>query len=176
MNAKRNFGMAAPSARSMAWLLLAALAFAGCAEDDETTGADSAAAGSGGTTDTAGSGGAEASATEPSTGGIEVAGDWSSEWGDESIDDASWAGSAVVSFDNDANEAITQTPEDDMYNPGKFNKIVWTEPGDDGFYYCTVDYGLDSADDAEASAMTADDSDPANDGCGGFSWTKLAPK
>ena len=51
--------------------------------------------------------------------------------------------------------------------------IVWTEIDGDSFFYCTVDFGLDSAEDAENTAMSADDTDPENDGCGGFSWTVL---
>jgi hypothetical protein len=107
--------------------------------------------------------------------GIEVAGDWTGEFGDESISDDEWNGSEIVSFDNEDNFAITQNPEGAEFDPGKFNKNVWTEPNDDGFYYCTVDFGRGSADEAEQTEMTADEDD-LEEGCGGFPWTQLMPE
>lgn len=104
---------------------------------------------------------------------IEVGGAWSSLWGDESVSSRSWNGNAIVEYDNVANVAITQSPADDLYTPNQFSKIVWTEIADNAFWYCTVDYGKDTADQAKNSVNVADDSDPANGGCGGFSWTEL---
>ena len=38
-----------------------------------------------------------------------------------------------------------------------------------------VDYGKDTADLAEASTLTADDSKPSEGGCGGnFPWTQMS--
>jgi hypothetical protein len=107
--------------------------------------------------------------------GLEVAGEWTGEFGDESISDDDWNGSEIVAFDNGENFAITQNAEDADFDPGKFNKNVWTEPNDDGFYYCTVDFGLDSAEEAEDTDMTADEQD-LEEGCGGFPWTQLMPQ
>lgn len=131
-----------------------------------------------------------ADATSPETGGcasfpwtrsvpaIELHGAWSGEYGDETIDSFTWATSfsatTVVSYDNDDNYAITQNPEDDQWNPSKFNRVVWTEPVDGSFWYCIVDFGLDSAEQALASTTTADASDPVQGGCGGFPWTALS--
>jgi len=107
-------------------------------------------------------------------GPIEVGGTWASNFGfDETISDTGWGTAAIISFDNSKNFAITQQPADDMFNPSKFSKVVWTEPELDRFFYCTVAFGLATADEAEASTKSADASDPANGGCGGFSWTKL---
>jgi hypothetical protein len=61
-----------------------------------------------------------------------------------------------------------------MFNPSKFNRFVWTAITGGSFYYCTVDFGLATLNDALASTKTADDSDPDASGCGGFSWTKLS--
>jgi hypothetical protein len=109
------------------------------------------------------------------SGPIEVAGSWASNFGfDEEISDVSWGGATVISYDNDENFAVTQQPADDMFNPSKFSKVVWTEPAEGRFYYCTVDFGLATAAEAEASTKTADASDPATGGCSGFSWTRLA--
>ncbi len=117
---------------------------------------------------------------------IEIAGTYDSDYDSvETISSDSWkvvasygtTDSPIPTYDNDANFAVTQNPQDAQYSPGKFNKIVWTEPASDGsFYYCTVDFGLDTADAAAASDQTADDSDPASGGCGGSAWTKLTPQ
>ena len=107
---------------------------------------------------------------------LEVTGSWSSPWSDEDISSRAWNGNAVIEYDNATNVAITQSPADDPYTANKFAKIVWTEIADGGFWYCTVDYGKDTADEAKNTANVADDSDPANSGCGDFSWTALTAK
>lgn len=116
----------------------------------------------------------------PSEGEIEIAGSWDGEFGDtEVIDSDSWAfafeTAALVAFDNRENYAITENPADAEYDPGKYNKIVWTEPEDGTFYYCTVAFGVDSPSEAEASEQEADESD-IEKGCGGFAWSKLSEK
>jgi hypothetical protein len=109
---------------------------------------------------------------------IEVAGTWENTgFGEEdAIDDATWSQTfgpamatdfVITSFDNATNTAILEDPD------GKFNRWQWTDVDGDSFYYCTVDFGLDSAEDAENSDKTADDSDPETTGCGSFPWTKL---
>jgi hypothetical protein len=108
---------------------------------------------------------------------LEVAGEWKSEFGDQTISVDDWDSAMVVEFDNDENVAFTKNPDDAMYNPGTFGKLVWTEPTDEGFYYCTVDFNLDSLAEAKATEKTADDSDPESMGsCGDFTWTKLEPR
>jgi len=84
-----------------------------------------------------------------------------------------WNDAKIVGYDNDANIVYTQAPADDMFNPNKFGKTVYTEPKNGSFYFCTVEFALDTLADAKASKTTADDSDPDNTGCGGdFPWTK----
>jgi hypothetical protein len=125
---------------------------------------------------------ADASAVDPNSiadagaNAIEVAGSWSGEFADETIDTESWNGSSVVTFDNAENFAITQNADDAMYDPSKFNKLVWTEPAAGAFYYCTVDFGLATADEAKGSTKTADETDLEGAGCGGFPWSKLSKK
>lgn len=106
---------------------------------------------------------------------IAVAGTWRSNFDSvEVIDDERWGFASIVEYDNAARTAITQNPADDMYNPSKFNKYVWTPIGIDGsFYYCTVDYGLLTADAARTTVKTADANDLNGKGCQGFPWTKL---
>lgn len=113
---------------------------------------------------------------------LEVAGNWENTgFGEEdAIDDVSWAQtfgggtdsalttvSTITKFDNATNTVIV---EDEM---GAFGRWVWTEVDGDSFYYCMVDFGLASAEDAENSSKTADDGDLEGSGCGGFPWTKL---
>ena len=69
--------------------------------------------------------------------------------------------------------AVVQLPEDDEFNPNKYSRYVWTEPTNESFYYCTVDFGLETLDEALMSTTQADPSDPETGGCGGFAWTKL---
>ncbi len=107
---------------------------------------------------------------------IEVHGTWETEWGAEDITSHSWNSSTVVSYDNSANIAITQNPEDAEYNPGQYNKLVWTNINVDGtLHYCTVAYGHSTAEEAMAATDGSDLEDLDGEGCGGFKWTKLNP-
>jgi hypothetical protein len=108
---------------------------------------------------------------------FELAGNWESQYGYEAITDAVWKSftlDKVVSFDNTANVAITQNPADATYYPDTFNRIVWTEIVENTFYYCMVDFKLDSAEAAQASTKSADTADLEGKGCGGSAWSKLA--
>jgi len=93
------------------------------------------------------------------------------------ITQESWGSGILVSWDNDARVAITQNPEDSSFDPGKFNRIVWTEPGTSGaFYYCTTDFGVETQEAAEALTTMADATEAYSSGCGGFGWSKLVPQ
>jgi len=125
---------------------------------------------------------ADASATTgdaPSNtdGDVEVAGTWLDNFGTTTtITNESWGDTALTNFDNQANMAITQNPADAEFGPSEFNKLVWTEPADDGSWYlCIIDYGKMTADEALNSTNVADDTDPANGGCGTFEWTHMMP-
>ena len=105
---------------------------------------------------------------------LEIAGTWTSNFGGtETLSSRRWASASMQKFDNAANVAYSQNPSDAQYSPSKFNKLVWTEPTAGSFYYCTIEFGLDSLAAAIASTKTADATSPATTGCGGFSWTKL---
>ena len=107
---------------------------------------------------------------------IAISGSWTNGFGEkEVISSRTWNAMMVSLFDNQKRWAITQNPPDDKYNPSKYSKLVWTVPSAAGFYYCTVDYGLDSLTLAQDSTKTADDSKPDKGGCAGFSWTKVSP-
>lgn len=115
---------------------------------------------------------------DPGPTGIEISGTWESNFGTtESISSEAWDDASIVDFDNGENFAITRNPDDAEFNPGKYNRIVWTEPASGSFYYCWVAFGLESEEEAGASDATADASDPETTGCGGSNpWTKLTAK
>ena len=126
---------------------------------------------------------------------IEIAGTWSNaDFGEtDVIDDKTWSSdfgsaptvSTIEKFSNAERYAIRQAPDDAAFNPGTFDRVVWTKPDGDHFYYCSVTYGCDTAeltatgdgDDSEDSPncnlSEVDASDPENGGCGPFAWTKL---
>jgi hypothetical protein len=109
---------------------------------------------------------------------IEIGGDYTSNFGySETIDSDSFNRSAVIAYDNRANYMITQSPLDDEYTPGQFAKLVWTEQGADGFWYCTVEFGLPDAEAARATTKPFDASRREEGGCGEFDfpWTHLKP-
>jgi hypothetical protein len=67
----------------------------------------------------------------------------------------------IEDYSNDENEIITQNPDDAEYSPSAFNRIVWTEIEADSFYYCTTDFGLESA--AEVTCGPDGGTVPGND-------------
>jgi hypothetical protein len=81
-----------------------------------------------------------------------------------------------VEFDNANHVAYTQNSLTATYGPGKFNKLVWTPIVGTAFYYCFVDFSLDSLAAAKATTKIADATNPDKSGCGGFSWTKLTKR
>lgn len=152
----------------------------GGAAGDDTNGSGGvdAVGGQGGADNTSGAGGeagAGAGAGGQPGATIELRGRWTSDFGEEIIDNDAWAGTELIEFSNDENIAITRNAADAEYNPSKFNRIVWTEVSMASFFYCTSDYGLDSLVAARTADGPADDSDPEAGGCGtnNFTWTKL---
>lgn len=120
---------------------------------------------------------------EPAEYDIEIAGNWMTQFDTrEDIDDDEWIfvyddnddlAQEVIDFDNEERWAITKNPDDAELGPGTYNRSVWTSLEEDQFYYCTVDFGLDSEEEAHDSEETADEGD-LDGGCGdGFSWTEM---
>jgi len=56
-----------------------------------------------------------------------------------------------------------------------YSRIVWTKYNND-YYYCEIVYNKGSLEQAKSDPTTADSSNPASGGCGGFSWTKFVQK
>ena len=110
---------------------------------------------------------------------FELAGTWSSNFGGRlTITSTAWDSAALLEFDEANNTVITQNPSDALFFPDLYNRIEYTEPTNDRFFFCTVDFGLASLDAARTSTQTADQTDPSVSGCGvppppGFPWTEL---
>ena len=152
------------------------IALSACGDDvatDTTQGGDTSAQttegeGSGETTEGEGSG----ETTEGE--GLELIGQWDDNYGGTSeVSEGAWGADTIVSYSNADNWAIIQTSAEAAWNPGTFSKVVWTEPTDGAFFVCTVDYALESLEEAEGSEMSADDADPLAGGCGDFPWTEM---
>ncbi|RYZ06293.1 MAG: hypothetical protein EOO73_16645 [Myxococcales bacterium] len=102
-------------------------------------------------------------------------GTWEEEFvGTVEITSSFWNSSGIAAYDSEANVVYTQTSCDSEYNPGAFSKIVYTEPTDDAFYYCTAAFGLKTLAEAQDSEATADPEDlEAGCGASGFPWSKV---
>jgi hypothetical protein len=165
----------------LSWLSLAAVAVlaAACGSTNErasTDGGTDAGTDAGAVSTDGGADAGTASTDAGSTpAAIEVAGTWDDNFGDKGIviTKSMWWLDTISTYDNGTRSAITQTSASDMFSPNKFNKVLWTPLASNSFYTCTVDFGLATEKDAEMSTKTADSSDPANKGCGMFSWTKM---
>ncbi|MEC9073351.1 MAG: hypothetical protein VX938_13255, partial [Myxococcota bacterium] len=71
-----------------------------------------------------------------------------------------------------ANTLVAQNDSTNEYNPDLWSRFQWTSTEDGQHYYCQV--AFDAADEATAWALdSADETDPAAGGCGGFPWTTL---
>ena len=79
----------------------------------------------------------------------------------------------VERFDNEAQLIIAYNNDMNEYNPGQYSRFDWAMTGDE-LWYCQASFDAASAEEAEMAS--ADPSDPASSGCGGFPWTKLTPQ
>jgi hypothetical protein len=180
-------------------LSLAITTAVGCGDDDDDgsagSGGSAGSAGSAGQADGAGSGGTEADAStgeEPdaSTGeqpdasveALEIAGTYSDDFGgSHEITSDSWtqvyeSGTSVFNISQVSNKdsyLIAQNDADNEYNPELWSRFDWTER-DGSLWYCQTVFDAETEQEA-LDADPADDSDPANGGCGGFAWTELKP-
>ncbi|MEE2750112.1 MAG: hypothetical protein VX519_01675 [Myxococcota bacterium] len=70
--------------------------------------------------------------------------------------------------------AIAENDAANPYNPGAWSRFDWSVDADGVTWFCQTTY--DAADEATALATpAADASDPADSGCGGYSWSQFIP-
>lgn len=112
---------------------------------------------------------------------IDVIGNYTDNYaGSHAITKTAWTsfgcGKNIISFDNSARSFIYQEDADpDCYNQGKYGKVYWTEIQANGnFYSCENVYGKNSAAEAQNDSAPPSAADPANGGCGGFSWSLMS--
>lgn len=121
-----------------------------------------------------GAGGAEAAsceAPEPPVNEIEIAGNYTDNWGtSHKIRTDSWGSVNLSYVDNEENYAVGRNDESAEWNPCYWSLFVWHEV-DDKLYYCQAAYSATS----ECLAMSSDlpDTDDLETGCGGFAWSEL---
>lgn len=117
---------------------------------------------------------------------FELAGEWTTAFGSESITATSWksfdTGGAlsfeqkVTRFDNATNKAIVQNLPDAEFGANTYGKVLWLEPTATGVAYCTVAFGHETASSAEGAPETDADTTDLEAGCAGFPWTTLTKK
>lgn len=133
------------------------------------------------------------SSANPSTGGcggfswsqmtrnIDIIGNYTDNYaGSHAITRTAWTSfgcaKTIVSFDNTSRTFIYQEANNAAcYNQGKFGKVYWTTIQSNGnFYSCENVYGKNSAAEAQNDSAPPSATDPANAGCGGFSWSLMS--
>jgi hypothetical protein len=112
---------------------------------------------------------------------LEIIGEWTSEFGEETITAQVWnkwfSTASIITFNNDNDWVITQNAEDAEFFPNTFSSVFWADAGEGSIYYCTSSFGKETQSLAEAEIQSPpDSSDAANGGCGDFPWTKLDPR
>jgi hypothetical protein len=153
-------------------LVLSAVPQLGCdggdeGDDEANDASDSSETGDTGETETGETGSGDM---------LEIAGDYTDEWGDmHTISSSSWTNAAGTFhfeiWDNAADYAGARNDDANMYSPGLYSRFDWHYEGTT-LYYCQTAY--DAASLSDALAANADRSDLAA-GCGGFAWTNLTP-
>ena len=100
---------------------------------------------------------------------LEIRGEYGDSWGGEhTITQTAWA---ISQFDNEQQFIIAQNGEDNEYNPSLWSRFDWAKV-DGNLWYCQTAYAAES-EEAALATEAADATNPAEEGCGGFSWTQL---
>jgi len=81
---------------------------------------------------------------------------------------------AITTYDNAERYAIAQNDVVNSYYGGLFSRFDWLVDSNDAIWFCQTTFTAATEADALAT-LRPDDSDPANSGCSGFSWTNLTP-
>lgn len=123
---------------------------------------------------------------ETNAGTFELAGEWSTAFGSETITTTDWKSydpegalsfaQKVTRFDNEANVAIVQNLPDAEFGANTYGKVLWLEPTATGVSYCTVAFGHETAALAESAPETDANKADLATGCAGFPWTTLTKK
>jgi len=108
---------------------------------------------------------------------LEIVGNWTDNYGGSHvITNASWdynttgytQQSVIVEYHNASNTLYSQDQSNNLYS-----RVVWTQIANNQFYSCTIVYYKATLEEAKNDPATADATDPATGGCGGFSWSLM---
>ncbi len=109
---------------------------------------------------------------------LEIAGNWVDNYStNNTITDVNWITDGQFGFTTTILEHNNN--ENYLFSNNKYGygKTVWTEIEDENgsnvFYQCGIVNSKTSLQEAKDDTTTADATDPANSGCGSFSWTKM---
>lgn len=121
-----------------------------------------------------GAGGAEAAsceAPEPPVNEIEIAGNYTDDFGtSHKIRTDSWGNVNLSYVNNEENYAVGRNDESDAWNGCYWSLLVWHEV-DDKLYYCQAAFSATS--ECLAMSSTLPDTEDLDTGCAGFSWSEL---
>ena len=78
----------------------------------------------------------------------------------------------ITQYSNEDLYIIAQNDENNEYNPSLWSRFDWTIDADSNLYLCQTAYDA-ATEEAALGTEAADATDPANSGCGGFSWSSL---
>ena len=94
---------------------------------------------------------------------------------DHTISQSTWvSGSsmfAITYLSNEDQMLVAQNDSDNAWSADLWSRFDWTE-NEDGLWYCQTAYGAES-EEAAMNTEAPDAADPANGGCGSFSWSKV---
>ena len=79
---------------------------------------------------------------------------------------------SISQYSNADMYIIAQNDANNSYNPSLWSRFDWTMDADSNLYLCQTAFDAASEEDA-LNTPAADSSDPANGGCGDFSWSAL---
>ncbi|MEC8052918.1 MAG: hypothetical protein VX210_19140 [Myxococcota bacterium] len=107
---------------------------------------------------------------------LALAGKYVDSWGTEhEISNDVWLqGSSayhISAYDNETGTIIAQNDASNAYNPDLWSRFDWAYVADK-LWYCQTAYAAES-EEAALATEAADATNPAEEGCGGFSWTQL---
>jgi len=105
---------------------------------------------------------------------IAIAGEYSDDFGsDQSISNTAWNNVHLSLVDNEKGYALGRADQSDEWNACLWTKFEWVESEGDT-YFCQSGFG--SLSECEAEGAMGTDSTDLEEGCGGFSWSKLEAK
>jgi hypothetical protein len=108
---------------------------------------------------------------------LSINGEWADGWGGtHDINAFAWtSGSSrydITQAHDEESWLVAQNADTNDWSPSLWSRFDWTWDGAGQLWFCQTAYAAATEADA-VSTPAADPSDPANSGCGGFSWSSM---